>query len=56
MPAHAPAAPGGDVAPLLAERKRGQPVALISTEGFTAWHSAVGWDYHWVSRYPPYWA
>lgn len=55
MPTHAPVTPENDIAPLLAGLKRGDAVALISTEGFTAWPAAVTGGYRWSGRYPQYW-
>ncbi len=54
-PTHAPVTPANDIAPALAGLKPGDPVALISTEGFTAWPAAVDRGFRWSSRYGQYW-
>ena len=55
VPTHAPVTAEVDIAPSLAGLRRGDPVALISTEGFTAWPAAVDRGLRWSSRYGQYW-
>ena len=55
VPTHAPVTSEADIAPSLAGLRPGDAVALISTEGFTAWPAAVDRGLRWPSRYGQYW-
>lgn len=54
-PTHAPITPENDIAPALAGLRAGASVAIVSTEGFTAWPSTVGRGFRFPSRHGLLW-
>jgi hypothetical protein len=54
-PTHAPVTPETDIAPALAGLPPGSSVAIVSTEGITAWPSAVNRGFRFPSRHGLLW-
>lgn len=54
-PTQAPITPETDIAPALAGLRDGASVAIVSTEGITAWPAAVGHGFRFPSRYGLLW-